>query len=198
MDAQTLRRALTDFIRFNPKDFVVRGSPTGFMVGLAKITASGGATVLPFPWKISIKIPATHGGMATASVYPGTLSQLLPTNIFSAINLGTTDPTTGALTGTYYITVNAVTDGKEPNSCTINASTTAPAAPTLSANTAPTSFVILLGVVDNGVIYQIESENLDYYAQVAFVESQAPTAPGDEPFKRWWKWARNDGNNQAS
>lgn len=32
MDAQTLRRLLWDFIKFNPKDFTVQGSLTGFNV----------------------------------------------------------------------------------------------------------------------------------------------------------------------
>lgn len=32
MDAQTLRRVLHDFFKFNPKDFVVKGSGTGFLV----------------------------------------------------------------------------------------------------------------------------------------------------------------------
>ena len=36
MDAQTLRRALADFIKFDPSDFVVQGSLTGFNVRLAK------------------------------------------------------------------------------------------------------------------------------------------------------------------
>jgi len=32
MDAQTLRRVLWDLIRFNPKDFTVQGTPTGYNV----------------------------------------------------------------------------------------------------------------------------------------------------------------------
>lgn len=35
MDAQTLRRALADLFKFNPKDFFVRGTPTGYLVELA-------------------------------------------------------------------------------------------------------------------------------------------------------------------
>lgn len=47
MDAQVLRRALHDFFRFNPKDFYVRASPTGFLVGLHPVTGIAD-TIQPF------------------------------------------------------------------------------------------------------------------------------------------------------
>jgi len=36
MDAATLRRALYDFFKFNPKDFRVQASGTGYLVGINK------------------------------------------------------------------------------------------------------------------------------------------------------------------
>lgn len=36
MDAQQLRKALYDFFKFNPKDFIVKGSGTGYLVELAR------------------------------------------------------------------------------------------------------------------------------------------------------------------
>lgn len=36
MDAQQLRKALYDFFKFNPKDFIVKGSATGYLVELAR------------------------------------------------------------------------------------------------------------------------------------------------------------------
>lgn len=35
LDAQTLRQVLRDFFRFNPKDFFVQASPTGFSISAA-------------------------------------------------------------------------------------------------------------------------------------------------------------------
>jgi len=48
MDAQTLRRALADFFRFNPKDFRVQGSLTGFLVSLNGRTGAGASPAIPW------------------------------------------------------------------------------------------------------------------------------------------------------
>lgn len=48
MDAQALRQALYDFIKFFPKDFFVQSSPTGYLVRLANPNSSSGGNSLPF------------------------------------------------------------------------------------------------------------------------------------------------------
>lgn len=48
MDAQTIRRALSDFFRFNPKDFFIQGSPTGFLVSLRAHAAAAASVVRGF------------------------------------------------------------------------------------------------------------------------------------------------------
>lgn len=63
LDAQTLRRVLHDFFRFNPKDFYVRASPTGFLVGINKVASDFTPST---PWLVSPVSPPkgqekTHG-----------------------------------------------------------------------------------------------------------------------------------------
>lgn len=66
MDAGEIRRALYDFFRFNPKDFIVQGSGTGFLVRLAKQSA-GAAALLPLqPYE------ASSGGTAKVGITVGT------------------------------------------------------------------------------------------------------------------------------
>ena len=45
MDAQTIRRAVYDLFKFNTKDFIVQGSPTGYQVSAVRHSsgAAGGA-----------------------------------------------------------------------------------------------------------------------------------------------------------
>lgn len=50
LDAQTIRRAVFDLFRFNPKDFFVQGSHTGFLVSIAK--QSSQAVNNDFPFKL--------------------------------------------------------------------------------------------------------------------------------------------------
>ena len=59
MDAQQLRKALYDFFKFNPKDFIVKGSATGYLVELARsLVGREKEQYLP-PWScyITEKVP---------------------------------------------------------------------------------------------------------------------------------------------
>lgn len=54
LDAQTLRRVLHDMFRFNPKDFRVQGSPTGFLVNLNSRSSNIADSVKPaFGWYVA-------------------------------------------------------------------------------------------------------------------------------------------------
>lgn len=56
IDAQTLRRALHDFFKFNPKDFLVKGSGTGFLVSaLRRVSSATTINKYGFRW-----FPAEH------------------------------------------------------------------------------------------------------------------------------------------
>lgn len=73
MDAQTLRRALYDFYKFSPADFIVQASLTGFQVRLARRSSGSGATLLPLqPYNASEldvpKIGVTMGTFGDNSV----------------------------------------------------------------------------------------------------------------------------------
>lgn len=48
MDVQSLRRVLHDFFRFNPKDFFVQASATGFLVSIVRTSGGGNTNSLPF------------------------------------------------------------------------------------------------------------------------------------------------------
>lgn len=59
LDAQTLRRALRDFFRFNPKDFFVQASPTGFLVRLANKSSFSTVGIYEV---VQVKPPSGHAG----------------------------------------------------------------------------------------------------------------------------------------
>lgn len=78
MDAQTLRRALADFFRFNPKDFFVQGSGTGLLVSAVRRSAS--AVSEPCELKA---IDASEGSSLKVSVLWGRINGRTPDNFNS-------------------------------------------------------------------------------------------------------------------
>lgn len=97
MDAQTLRRALYDFFKFNPKDFYVQASGSGYLVSGVKKAATTGAVTPPRGLEFSV---VTVDDVDTLGVYVGTINGVMPTDMFAGgIPLKTYDFPADADTG---------------------------------------------------------------------------------------------------
>jgi len=73
LDAPTLRRVLRDFFKFNPKDFFVQSSGTGFLVSSARRIASGGGSNITYGFQYFVAPPNAAGVNPAA---PGRFIQL--------------------------------------------------------------------------------------------------------------------------
>ena len=80
MDAQTIRRAISDLFRFNPKQFTVRASATGFLVSfLGNASGSSTTTSAPTVSSLSVSTGPRIGGTAvtiTGTNFTGAIAVL--------------------------------------------------------------------------------------------------------------------------
>lgn len=71
---------------------------------------------------------------------------------------------------------------------TIALDTGTPTTDQIAADTPPSSFKIVLGVIMNRTPCMVVDQNLEAIAVEQFRESRTPPSIGEEPFKRWWRW----------
>lgn len=118
-------------------------------------------------------------------VMPGTVNQIIPSNIFDKIIVDTSD--------VVYVKLKVATNGKMIVSCaiTVNNQPLDLASPRMQQNIAPSTFEVVLGLIDEGKVYQIIKDNISAIPSVAFKEGRTPLIPGGEPFVRWWQWNLN-------
>lgn len=126
-----------------------------------------GAKVGKFPWKI---ISTSLGGAPAVKIYPGTINNALPGNMFDVFPISSE--------GLFYVYLNIITDGVGITDVAIVVNT-APSPPlTWATNIAPINFTWDLGVVLNGAIYQLSNTLLSATPmQVGTVSKGAPV-PG--------------------
>lgn len=111
MDAQSLRRVLHDFFKFNPKDFFVQGSGTGFLVSSTHRSSTNTAIAkygfrwFPAPKQDGVD-PTTQSrlvqfdeGVINESIVPDNMASTfeLPNNQQSYLRCTTTQTATGVV-----------------------------------------------------------------------------------------------------
>lgn len=113
MDAQALRRVLYDLFKFNPKDFLVQGSGTGFMVSLARRAVAGigpsvsGLSVSTGPAAGGTSVTITGSGVdnPVAVLFGGAVATI------NASTSTTVDVTSPAYVGPATVPVRVYTSG---------------------------------------------------------------------------------------
>jgi hypothetical protein len=113
----------------------------------------------------------------------GTVNGVPPTNWDTGQAIGATD--------TKFPVLNVTTSSGSVTGATISLDASAPTADTIAQDTPPSSFKICLGMIKNKKHYMIYVTNLEIVAEEVFKESVSPASPGDEPYRRWWRWNVN-------
>lgn len=115
--------------------FVVNRKPTSLF--------KGGIT--KFPWQMLI---VTDGfGAHYVKLRPGTLNNMIPINMFDQFAIDSTN--------TWYVTLEANTDGYRPTTCALRADTSPPVPFDIQVNVAPAYFQVLIGVIVNLTLFQM-------------------------------------------
>lgn len=138
----------------------------------------GGGPSGPYPFDVEL---TGSGSPLTASILPGTLNGLIPTNIFSTYPL--------AVPGTYYLVLAATAATGEIASCSLSMPTSPPVGIPTVMGEPPLSFDYLLGVVIDGVWFRtIGNGSLSAAGQEVFRISKASPAPGTLPYDIYYTW----------
>ena len=158
------------------------------------LSASGGDTynitpVAPFPFQIYVVAHTDDDGdpdgTYDVTLYPGTINQFMPSNMFDVVNISADDD--------QYITLDCESDGYGITSCTWNADSDAPDPAEATSDTPPSSFSVLLGVVhfdddDNMTIGQTVNTSLSA-TPIEWLRTDNPDAdPFGLPYTSFYAW----------
>lgn len=131
----------------------------------------------PFDITLTDKV----GPNVDINIRPGTINQLVPTNIFSLIDY---DPTT-----VVYVKVHATTNGKEVTGATIVANTTPSVFIPATSGGGATEFDVLVAILNSGQIVRVLTcGNINAVISQTFLEDKPSPTPGTSPFIRWYTW----------
>lgn len=134
----------------------------------------------PFPFDVDL-IDLVPGTSKTATVRPGSINNIIPSNYLTPYTL---------LNATQYFVVLTVTvTANAVASCVLSMPTTAPTGIPVALAAPPTSFQVLLGVVIAGVWYRLIGDgSLSATTVEAFRVSKTAPAPGTLPYDLYYTW----------
>jgi hypothetical protein len=159
-------------------------SVLGQGVGYRDVVVSSAA--LPQPWDVTLKVDPNNSNSYVATVNPGTVNGVLPSNLTTGGNL--TEFSIGS-EFTYW-TVNIESNGFEVTAATISTSTSPPTPQTHGVNAMPTTYSHIFGVTCNGSVYRTIGAGsivLQTSAELT-IDKQSPT-PGLRSYDRYYLWA---------
>lgn len=152
----------------------------------------GGVTILPkgsssggtsCPFTVSI---APNAASPTTdidvTITPGTLNQLLPTNIYDTFTI--------AKMGTFHVKLVASTDGEKVTSGAIEVDSTAAAATSPTPYSLPTTFDVTLAVIKDAASYRvIGCGSVSLFGRMQYTVEKSPAAgPGLPTVTEYYNW----------
>lgn len=144
----------------------------------------GGGSTGPYPFDVSFSAgsDASHN---TATVRPGTLNGLVPSNILTTADL--------SLSGSYYLVLSGVAADGEITSCSLSFPTSAPSPMPVTVGQPPTAFDYVLGMIlGNGTALEwfrtIGNGSLQAAGNEVFRVPKASPSPGTLPYDLYWTW----------
>lgn len=148
-------------------------SGTGLRARPTTARRGGGSTPSPFDCTVS---------GTDLTLRPGTINQVLPSNIFSTLTLPG---------GTYtrYIVLTATCASGLVTSAALSVDVAAPAAPGVDAGSPPTTFAVLLAIIVDGVAYRtIAPGSLQAQVVESFRTDKASPTFGLSPYDIYYTW----------
>ena len=147
----------------------------------------GGSTTpaTTHPFQITSTQDPDNQGQYLVTVRPGTINNLLPTNILDGEALEEF-----ALPGDTlrYVVLSCTAASNALTSCQIALESSPPAAQTPLAFALPTSYQVILGIVYNTNVHQIVTTNLSASSKQAYITDKANPTPGSLPYNVFLQW----------
>jgi hypothetical protein len=166
------------------RGITVRESGDATYIGLASQRTVSGFQEQTHAFKINVSSPDANQYEATVS--PGTINSLLPSNCFDGAELRKFSVTANQLV---YINLNCTSDGQKITSATIAAEATAPLPQPPTLFSLPTAPTFLIGVVYNSSVYQAVTDNITVSGKQAFIKNATGNVqPGQLGYEIWYNW----------
>jgi hypothetical protein len=144
--------------------------------------SEGGSPVRITPHPFQILASPKEGGGATLRVRPGTINGVLPTNWSAEQTVGTS---------LSYIILSVTATNNAINSCSLAVSGTAPAAePEPVKWGLPTSFAVIIGLVQGIKVWQVVYNNLSFSSSKRITTDRANPQIGQLPYDNFYTWQR--------
>jgi len=177
VDGQPLTPAWGRMLQRAVKELLGPRTP-GAGVAAVPRRASGAAVVRqPF----DLFLADAGGGNSTATIWPGTLNQLLVSNYATGVTV--------PQTGTRYLVVDCTTADGEITSAALAADSTAPGAIAPTQGTPPVAFKLLVGIVVDNVAYKVWTAGNVLASPVeSFRVDKASPVPGSLPYDIYYTW----------
>jgi hypothetical protein len=138
-------------------------------------------------FKILVGSSTTNPNLYTAKINPGTVNNIIPTNIIDT-SKGTLKEFTFNKDSLMNIILKCNSNGKIINSATVTLQTTPPAAQTPIAFGLPNTVEIFLGAVYNNNIYQAVRDNISLGGYVQYI---ANNKTQELPYTIYLIWGSN-------
>ncbi len=145
----------------------------------------GGTTVHPF--QISSSTAPESENQYVVTVRPGTLNNLMPTNLFEENALRQFPIPSNELN--YVILTGQTNASDQFVSCALSVSETPPSAQEPTMFSLPVEAEFLLGVVYNGTAYNTITDSLLVSGVQQFTEQKTSPAAGALPYNIYYVWA---------
>lgn len=166
------------------RGITVRQAGDATYIGLASQRTVSGFQEQTHAFKINVSSPDTNQYEATVS--PGTINSLLPSNCFDGAELRKFSVTANQLV---YINLNCTSDGQKITSATIAAQATAPLPQPPTLFSLPTAPTFLIGVVYNSSVYQAVTDNITVSGKQSFIKNATGNVqPGQLGYEIWYNW----------
>ena len=115
---------------------------------------------------------------------PGTINNLVPTNIFDALTI------TGS--GVEYVVLTLSINGSDsPVSSVLSIETDYPVPSATTPSAPPSTVKDVIAVLNDGVIFQIRDTNLVATSAEVFQETIDNPDPGERDYIPWYRWEVN-------
>ena len=162
----------------------------GTVISIEKLAkASGGGTIATkHPFQIASFVdpesdPESPSYLVT--VQPGTINNLLPSNIIVEESLEQFALTADTLK---YVVLDCSAASNALTSCTVQLTESQPAPQVPQAFALPGNYKVVLGLVYNAVVYQIVTTNLLVASKQAYITDKTNPTPGSLPYNVFLQW----------
>ena len=158
--------------------YTLKNSPGGASL---VVGGKGGSSAPAAQQSFDVVMGSDENGTPTATIVPGTVNGILPSNIFDTFTLDTTS--------VWYFKATATTDGKIVTAVELNVDSSPPDTQTPVPQAMPAAFDKLFAMVKDGKVFRmIPDGSITVGAQSLFVADRESWTPGKPMTETWYAW----------